>query len=185
MLKRFLFAVFCLLFVVSCAAPPASQTLIDPYRDNALARGFRFVPLEEGRLYSSMEPKGAYLDWLIEKKGVKTFISLRGGMSAKGKQRIERAGGKVIVYAWSARHVPPQREIDEVLAYLEHTTSDAPLLVFCRAGVDRTGFVRALWRISHQGWSHRDALDEFRALGHIKRNVLDEYVREQPGKETQ
>lgn len=180
MLKKFFFTIFFLFFVVSCTSPPASVALIDPYRDHGLSQAYRFVPIEEGRLYSSMEPSGPYLDWLIAEKGVRTFISLRGGISEKSKKRIERAGGRVIVYAWSAYRVPPQKEIDEVLAILDNTPHDAPALVFCRAGVDRTGFIRALWRITRQGWQERDALSEFRAIGHIKRNVLDEYVKALP-----
>ncbi len=177
MLKKLVFALFSLFFIVSCASPREAQVLIAPYRDNQLASAHRFVPLEEGRLYSSMEPQGAYLDWLIEEKGVKTFISLRGGIKEESRLRIERAGGTVIAYAWSAHRVPPQSEINEVLAHLDHTPRTAPALVFCRAGVDRTGFARALWRITRQGWSTRDAFKEFRAIGHIKPNVLDEYVK--------
>jgi protein tyrosine/serine phosphatase len=161
MLKKLFFVICTLLLAVSCALPPQAQALVEPYRDNDLAQAYRFVPLEEGRLYSSMEPRGDYLDWLLEEKGVKTFISLRGGMREESKQRIERAGGKVIVYAWSAYSLPPQDEIDEVLGHLDHTPHAAPALIFCKAGVDRTGFARALWRISHQGWSTRDALKNF------------------------
>lgn len=175
-----LFAALSLLFLASCAAPMQSDALLAPYRDHEVATPYRFMPLEEGRLYSSMEPEHAFLDWLIREKGVRTFISIRGKMKPAAQRHIERSGGRVLVYTWSAYRVPPQAEIDGLLTVMDSATTAQSAIVFCKAGVDRTGFVRALWRIRMQGWSKEDAFAEFRARGHIRRSVLDDYLEDIP-----
>lgn len=161
----------------ACALPEKTKTLTAPYEENALATSHRFVPLEEGVLYTSREPNEAFIRWLVAEKGVRTFISLRGDIPQWKEDLIEQSGSELLMFSWSAHRVPPQGELEQVLRFMRER-SNGPVLVFCRAGVDRTGLVRAWWRFFEQGWSEEEALAEFRGMGHIP-NVLDTFLEKE------
>ena len=59
---------------------------------------------------------------------------------------------------------PSDRQIAHALAIIEDA-GNGPVFVHCRRGADRTGTVIACYRISHDGWQNRQALDEARGFG--------------------
>ncbi|MBI4120911.1 MAG: hypothetical protein HY457_01510 [Parcubacteria group bacterium] len=174
-LAPFVLGMALLALLCGCTLPEKTAVLTAPYKDNSLAVAHRFVPLEEGALYTSREPSEALLLWLIEEKGVKTFISLKGDIPQWKEDLIEQKGAELKTFSWSAHRVPPREELDEVLGLMRER-ENGPVHVFCRAGADRTGLVRAWWRFFYQGWSEEEALAEFRGMGHIP-NVLDTYLK--------
>ncbi|MCS6851046.1 MAG: tyrosine-protein phosphatase [Gemmataceae bacterium] len=54
--------------------------------------------------------------------------------------------------------------IDQFLAIMDDP-ANYPVLLHCRAGLHRTGVLSAVFRMEYQGWPHKEALDELRALG--------------------
>ena len=52
----------------------------------------------------------------------------------------------------------------EILALFEDPSA-GPVFIHCRRGADRTGTLVACYRIAHDGWGNRKALQEARFLG--------------------
>lgn len=173
-LVKFL-AMFFGFMVAGCTIPFKTIDLTKPYNYNELANEHRFIPIEEGASYSGKEPDEKFLLWLIRTKKVKTFISLKGNISKKSENFIRKNGVKLITFRWTARRVPPKHEIEKISDLMQDGRHQ-PIYLFCRSGVDRTGFFRAYYRFFYQGWTEEDALREFYGMWHIP-NVLDEYLK--------
>lgn len=176
-MKSHLWALMLFIVISGCSIPAKTLELKASYKNNPLALAHNFVPLEEGALYTSRDPMPEFIEWMIKERSVKTFVSLRGDFSPEQERVIRSHGAEMIVFRWSASRVPKEEEIAHVLSIMKNS-HNSPVLVFCRAGADRTGFIRAYWRMSEQGWSKRDAFREFFMHGHIRRNVLDDYLHE-------
>jgi protein tyrosine/serine phosphatase len=159
----------------SCSLPKKYYVENARYANEYNALRHNFVAIEDGAIYSSANPSPEFIKWLIEVKGVRTFISLRGEPSANQSRVIQQHGVEIRVFSWSAHRVPPEHEINEVLSLMSNSR-DRPVHVFCRGGADRTGFIRAYWRISKQNWNRDQAMTEFRMHFHLFRNDLDEYL---------
>jgi tyrosine-protein phosphatase SIW14 len=59
---------------------------------------------------------------------------------------------------------PTQAQIEHVLPLLFQSESE-PVFVHCRRGKDRTGTVLACYRIQHDNWNNRRALEEAKSYG--------------------
>lgn len=166
---------FLLLALAGCV-PTRTHILRAPYWNEPLAVTHHFVPLEEGRLYSSAMPNTAFLNWLVREKGVRVLVSLRGPLPPEIRALAAREKLAIYTFAWSATRVPPEEELRAVFTLMKNASGEYPVLVFCKAGVDRTGYARAYYRYYAQGWSARDALREFSGLFHLP-NVLDDDLK--------
>lgn len=170
---------FCLaiLFLISgCSIPTKTYQLRAPYQNNEMLMAYKFVPLQEDAVYSMMEPTEELILWLIQEKGIKTFISLKGDISASRLTIIKELGANLIPFSWTMSRIPPQSEIEDVIKIM-NDSKRRPVVIFCRAGTDRTGFIRAYYRITIQGWPVSEALREFYGFGHLP-NILDKYIKE-------
>jgi len=117
----------------------------------------------------------------LAKLGVKTIIDLRleDEHSAQAEQRaVEAAGMRYINVPMHGVVAPPDEKISKVLSLFD-ATSDGPVFVHCRRGADRTGTVVACYRIAHDHWDNRQALQEAKSYGMswtqvgLKRYVLN------------
>jgi uncharacterized protein (TIGR01244 family) len=98
--------------------------------------------------------------------GVKTVIDLRveSAHSSKAEERaVAAAGMRYVNVPLSDVHAPSDWQIAKVLALLDN--SAGPVFVHCRRGADRTGTVMACYRIAHDGWTNRRALEEAASYG--------------------
>jgi protein tyrosine/serine phosphatase len=59
---------------------------------------------------------------------------------------------------------PSSEQINKALSILQ-SDSDGPIFIHCRRGKDRTGTVVACYRIQHDHWEGKKALEEARSLG--------------------
>lgn len=169
--------------LLAACVPMKTVRLMEPYRDDPLATIHHFVPIEEGRVYSSANPSPEFLEWLAREKGVRELVSLRGPLDPKLRPIAERYGIRVHSFSWNAKRVPPDVELRAVWLLMRHARPDRPVHIFCRAGVDRTGYARAYYRVFAEGWDAEDALREFNGLLHIP-NVLDDDLKRKFGDPT-
>jgi uncharacterized protein (TIGR01244 family) len=117
------------------------------------------------RIYRGAQPDGEGWDSLA-KLGVKTVIDLRppSEHSCKAEeQAVQAAGMHYVNVPLSGVHAPSNKQISKVLGLLDDSAS--PVFMHCRRGADRTGTVIACYRITHDGWNNRRALQEATSYG--------------------
>jgi protein tyrosine/serine phosphatase len=119
----------------------------------------RFKQVSE-RLYRGAQPRDGGLSRLRD-LGINTVINLRGA-SAKTKAQEAEARALGLNYFnvglpnWGRPQDANVRRILEIIAAPEN----GRVFIHCRTGVDRTGMIVALFRMTHDGWSANDALAE-------------------------
>src|SRR5690349_11985418 len=102
----------------------------------------------------------------LARMGVKTVLDLRGGdeHGQDEKRRVEALGMTYMQVPLEALSGPTDEQILTVLAVLDDP-SKSPVFIHCSRGADRTGTVVACYRIRHDGWENRKALEEARRHG--------------------
>jgi len=101
----------------------------------------------------------------LARMGIKTVLDLREeGHSVTEEKLVEAAGMRYISLPMSGVLPPTDQQIARALAVMEDS-ANGPIFVHCGRGADRTGTVIACYRIAHDGWQNRQALDEARTFG--------------------
>lgn len=126
------------------------------YQDN-------FCAVQAGALYRSGQLSGDAFDEYIKHYGIKTIINLRGKHPEQQwyideKNAADRHNVVMFDIPTSANTLTSKKNLLAILDVFDH--APRPILVHCRAGVDRTGEVSALWAMDQQGKSNADALNE-------------------------
>jgi uncharacterized protein (TIGR01244 family) len=103
----------------------------------------------------------------LAKMGVKVVIDLRrdhedGHSTAAEAQAVEAAGMRYVNIPMAGIVAPSDADIHKVLDIFN---GPDPVFVHCKLGKDRTGTVIACYRISHDQWRNRQAMEEARAIG--------------------
>jgi protein tyrosine/serine phosphatase len=87
---------------------------------------------------------------------------------------FKNAGIKMVrvpMLTWRLRDT----EIKKALNYIKQ--ADGKVLIHCQHGADRTGLVAAMYRMTVQGWSKADALDELQNGGYgyhsVSKNIIN------------
>jgi protein tyrosine phosphatase (PTP) superfamily phosphohydrolase (DUF442 family) len=101
----------------------------------------------KGRIYRSAQLSSSGLQKLIEEKGIRTIINLRGGFKdsewhVKEREIAEKNSVRLYDIALSPHNLPEYSAIQLILDVLSR--SERPVLIHCRRGADRTGLVSAL-----------------------------------------
>ncbi len=106
----------------------------------------------------------------LKKIGIKTVVNLEwdrifaesSGIK-KEKEWCQKAGIKFIHIPLFPTKAPRKNDVEKILTLIE--ASDKPIYIHCRHGVDRTGFITAMYRINHDKWSLDHAYNEMLNLG--------------------
>jgi len=109
----------------------------------------------------------------LAKLGVKTVIDLRGGNGRSKDERktVEANGMHYVSMPLDGFLAPSAAQVSNLLSIL-NDGSAGPVFVHCRRGADRTGTIIAVYRITHDHWDNRKALDEASANGMSHAEVL-------------
>ena len=112
------------------------------------------------RLYRGGQPSEVGLRRLRE-LGIDTIVNLRG---ASVTTRAEAAAARAVGFTYFNVSLPnwgrPQDDRVRRILLIIAAPQNGRVFVHCKDGVDRTGIIVALHRITHQGWTTRDALAE-------------------------
>ena len=112
------------------------------------------------RLYRGGQPRDEGLRRLRE-LGIDTIVNLRGRSKTTRAEEIDaRALGfnyfNIALPNWGR----PQDDRVRRILLIVAAPQNGRVFVHCKDGVDRTGTIVALHRITHQGWNTQDALAE-------------------------
>lgn len=149
-----------LLFFMACGLAPAVERPAEWAKPVVVPGVGNFHKITD-RLYRGAQPTAEGFREL-EKRGIKTVLNLRDNHD----DRDEAKGTgirllRVEMEAWDIE----DDEVAEALALLRKR-KNAPFLVHCQHGSDRTGVVCAMFRMVEQGWSRADAIRELRDGGY-------------------
>lgn len=116
-------------------------------------------------LYRSGQPTEAGIKALA-KMGVKTIIDLRddNDRSRREETWVKAAGLRFINIPLSNIFGPKDSKIDEILNEIARSENH-PVFIHCKRGADRTGTVIAVYRISRDGWTGKQANTEAKKFG--------------------
>jgi protein tyrosine phosphatase (PTP) superfamily phosphohydrolase (DUF442 family) len=119
----------------------------------------RFQQVTE-KLYRSGQPREGGLKRL-HGSGINTIINLRG---ASEQTRAEETEARALGFNYFNVALPnwgrPQDSRIQRVLQLISAPENGRVLVHCKDGVDRTGMIVAIYRLTHDGWTTRDALAE-------------------------
>gem|GEM_PF-506877 len=134
------------------------------------------------RLFRGGQPRAGGIRRLAE-LGIETVINLRGASAGTRSDEAEaRALGmnyyNVPLPIWGRPDDARVRRVFTIIAAQE----SGRVFVHCRDGVDRTGTVVALYRITYEGWKTKDALAEaerrgMRRIQYWMRDYVEDYGR--------
>jgi protein tyrosine/serine phosphatase len=101
---------------------------------------------------------------VLSRLGIKTVLDLRSSaeQSAWEEKLIKSPSMRYVHVQFHGEAIPTQEQIEKALSVLEDHTQ-APVFVHCHEGKDRTGMIIACYRISHDNWSNKKALEEARS----------------------
>ena len=150
----------CVLALVVTSAPVTAA--------NLEASGIPNFHKVNDHVYRGGQPTGE--GWKsLANLGVKTVIDLRregedGEHSIEGEARAVRAAGMSYV-GIPMKGAPAGPTDDQIAKILDVLDSGGPVFVHCKKGKDRTGTAIACYRIAHEGWDNKKALDEAKTHG--------------------
>jgi tyrosine-protein phosphatase SIW14 len=135
------------------------------------------------QLYRGGQPKTGGLQKLKE-LGVKTVVNLRGEDDQARSEGAEARSLGLRYYSIALPQFskPKDEEVQRVLEII-NAPENQPVFVHCHHGKDRTGTIVACYRISHDGWTAKQAKDEAQRYGlgwveiGMKRYIDDYYDR--------
>jgi protein tyrosine/serine phosphatase len=111
----------------------------------------------DNNFFRSAQPDAAGFKGLAAQYGVLTVISLRAFNADEPFARgLDLRLVRYPIHTWNI----DSQCVVSALRTLRKARIDAPVLLHCQHGADRTGLVTALYRILYQGWDKDAALDE-------------------------
>ncbi len=115
--------------------------------------GFQVYEVKKGRLYRSQQPLRSELRQAIKTHELKSVLRLRGGEDndywyQQSLLPTREAGIDFFQLPLSASRFPKKWELQRLLEVFDQ--AEAPLLIHCKAGADRTGLAAALY------WLHTE-----------------------------
>ena len=113
-------------------------------------------------LYRGGQPSKDGFDEL-KKLGVQVVVNLRDDNADTERSLVTAAGLEYVTIPWNCRH--PANTLAARFLEVLRENPQKKVFVHCHAGVDRTGLMIAVYRMTEQGWTSEQAGDEMRDFG--------------------
>jgi hypothetical protein len=119
--------------------------------------------VKAGQIYRSAQLDKVEFDEVIRTKRIKSVLNLRGPHPESAWYQVELAamrahGVEHFDVGISAHRPPTPQQMARIMTILR--TAPRPLLIHCKSGSDRTGFVAALYRYAIEGEPAEQAAGE-------------------------
>ena len=145
--------------------------------------GRNFEAVVAGQVYRAAQPSAAQLEQWSKRYGIRTDINLRGqGFHDFDAEQAtaERLGMKFVPLRFEVRRPPTVPMMHRLIDALDN--APRPILLHCRAGVDRSGMASVLAAMAVGNLDYRTARQQLSiwswrpnsAAGHVD-NVFDDY----------
>lgn len=144
--------ILCLLLAATAAAEPAARPAA--WARPVASEHTKNLYQVDDRLYRSAQPDAAGMDELYA-MGIRQVINLR-----QFHADDDEATGVALTLHRIPMDAGAIHDAEIIRALRVIRDADAPVLVHCWHGSDRTGTVVALYRMLFQGWSRQAAIDE-------------------------
>lgn len=98
--------------------------------------------------------------------GVKTIINIRGESSDTRAEGVEAKSLSMDYYNIPVARIerPSNEHVKQIMSIIgKH--ENGPVFIHCQRGADRTGVIIAAYRIKHDGWSAKQAINEANNFG--------------------
>lgn len=168
-----------LIYRLAIFATLALLTLTGWSQERAADKTLRNFHEVNNKLYRGAQPGPGGLQKLAG-LGIKTVVNLRGqGENVRKEEAEARAAGlRYFSIPFDRTGRPDDAEMKQVLAIID-TPEYQPVFVHCKQGVDRTGTVIAIYRITHDGWTSEQAKAEANRNGmHPWERGMKNYIRD-------
>lgn len=118
------------------------------------------------QLYRGGQPTEAGVKKLKDEFNIKTIINLRGADDRAKKEEnwAKDAGVKFINIPLHNWFGPKDKKIEKILSLI-NTPENQPVFVHCKRGSDRTGTIIAVYRMTQDGWTAKQANKEAKEFG--------------------
>ncbi len=110
-------------------------------------------------IYRSGQPSPWLLRYLVAHHGIRSLVNLRGDTPGFESAFAARLGLRIFVLELSASRPPRTDQVERFLRIISDPANQ-PVLVHCRNGVDRSGYMVGLFRVEKEGWATDRALRE-------------------------
>lgn len=124
------------------------------------------------RVWRSAQPAPHHLRW-AKRQGIRTILNLRGRREDCGsyileREACEKLGLTLVDFPIRSRSPLDRETLKAAVALFDQI--EYPVLMHCKSGADRAGFMATLYQFSQEGQSLPDAMREQLSLryGHIK-----------------
>ncbi len=135
------------------------------------------------QLYRGAQPLDGGVRRLAQ-LGIKSIINLRGqDEHTRAEQReAEALGLKYRSFALPGLRRPSREKVEEVLTFINDPVNQ-PVFVHCHHGEDRTGVIIAVYRITHDHWTSKEAKAEAKCYGMnplqiLMKDFISDYYRD-------
>lgn len=173
---KLLIRYFSLVFIVAFANFVHAQKTVE----NSDLPNFSKVSV---KLYRGAQPTENGVRQLA-KMGVKTIIDLRGEDENSQKEKVwaNNNGIKFVAVNLSNWLKPKTEDIENIFKEID-TADNQKVFVHCKRGADRTGTVVAIYRISHDNFTAKQANDEAKKFNFgwwqfLMKDYINDYYRE-------
>ncbi|HET8783965.1 MAG TPA: dual specificity protein phosphatase family protein [Pyrinomonadaceae bacterium] len=124
----------------------------------------RFQQVTEN-LYRGGQPRQGGINKLRE-LGINTVINLRGASDRTRAEEKEARGAGLNYFNVSLPNWgrPQDTRVSRILELIS-APENGRVFIHCKDGVDRTGMIVAMYRMTHDGWTSTQALAEAERLG--------------------
>jgi protein tyrosine/serine phosphatase len=137
---------------------------------------YNFGAVESGRIYRAAQPSPLFLRWLVSRYQIRTLVNLRGRTRGFESAFAARNGLRLYSFRLSSTRPPSPDEVERFLDVVSDPENQ-PVLVHCRGGVDRSGYMLGIYRLERSGWSRERAVREMnRFLQFEWRNPVPQQV---------